>query len=251
MNAFEQHGIDHLSASSINNWINVPSLWLLEKGMGFKSGVGCAAYRGTAAEAGISAALFNHELPLADAVDVALPIYDRLSAFSTDPKRADERLAIPGMIVEGMTLRGHGVPLPPNGDQHRIEIRVEGLPVPIIGYLDWLYPNEIIDLKTTHRVPSAMADNHLRQASIYQAAHEDKDVRFFYASSKKSCIHTLTREDYELAMAQVEGAARRLARFLALSGDMAELAAIIPHNSDGFYFNAPATKAKAVEVYGY
>lgn len=251
MNPFERHGIDHLSASSINTWINAPSLWLLEKCMGHKSSVGCAAFRGTSAEAGISAALFDHELPLADAIDVALPMYDRLSGFSTDPKRADERLAIPGMIVEGLALRASGIPIAPNGDQHRIEINVEGLPVPIIGYLDWLYPTEIIDLKTTHRVPSSMAENHLRQASIYKTSHMDRRVRFFYASAKKSVMHTLTREEYSLAMAQVERAAIRLGRFLALSDDIAELAAIIPHNPDTFYFNAAATKAKALEVYGF
>lgn len=251
MNPFERHGIDHLSASSINKWIDAPSLWLLEKGMGFKPSVGCAAFRGTAAEAGISAALFNPDMPLADAIDIALPIYDRLSAFSTDLKRAEERLAIPGMVCEGLALREAGIPILPNGDQHRIEIFVEGLAVPIMGYLDWLYPDAIIDLKTTHRVPSAIAGNHLRQAAIYQAAHMGKRVTFFYASSKKSAAHILTREDYDLAIAQVQQAAIRLQRFLALSDDIAELAAIIPHNSDSFYFNAPATKARAVEVFGY
>jgi hypothetical protein len=250
--AFERHGISHLSASQINTWINAPSLWLLEKLLKFRGSMGCAAHRGTASEAGISAGLFDHNLSANDCVDIALPVYDRLTALSSDPKREAERAVIPGIIAQGLALRDHGLPIRPNsGDQHKVEIMLEGVPVPVIGYLDWLYPNEILDLKTTLRVPSSMSETHLRQASIYKTAHMDRRVRFFYASDKRAEKHTLTRGQYDVAMRELTQAAQRLGRFLALSNDAAELAAIIPHSSESFYFNDPQTKAKAVEVYGF
>lgn len=251
-NAFEQHGLTHLSASQINLWINAPSLWLMEKLLNKKGQMGCAAHRGTAAEAGISAGLFDQSMSHEDCVAVAMPVYDRLTALSGDPKRDAERAVIPGMIQQGLALRQHGTPIRPNeGDQHKIEVRLEGVSVPVIGYLDWLYAEEVLDLKTTLRVPSAMSETHLRQASLYKLAHMDKRVRFFYVSDKKSEKHTLTREQYDASMRQLTLSAQRLERFLALSKDANELAQIVPHSSESFYFSDAMTKANAIEIYGY
>lgn len=256
--SFERHGVEHLSASQINTWINAPSLWVLEKLLKFRGGMGASAHRGSATEAGVSAGLFDHALSAADCAAIAFPVYDRLTALSGDPKRESERAVIPGIIAQGLALREHGLPIRPNassnfgsGEQHKVEIRLDGVSVPVIGYLDWMYADEILDLKTTLRVPSAMSETHLRQASIYKTAHMDRRVRFFYCSDKKSEKHTLTREQYDLAMRQLTCAAQRLERFLALSDDPHELAAIVPHSSESFYFSEPQTKAKAVEVFGF
>lgn len=252
MSSFEAHGLTHLSASQLNTWINAPSLWVMEKLLKMRGGMGCAAHRGTASEAGISAGLFDPSLSQEDCTAIALPVYDRLTALSGDPKRETERAVIPGIIGQGLKLREHGLPIRPNeGDQHKIEIRLEGVSVPIIGYLDWLYADEVLDLKTTLRVPSAMSETHLRQASLYKTAHMDKRVRFFYASDKKSEKHTLTREQYDASMRQLTLSAKRLERFLGLSKDARELAAIVPHSSESFYFSDATTKANAIQIYGY
>ena len=258
MNPFEQHGIEHLSPSSINSWINAGSLWVLEKLLGFRGQMGASAHRGTATEVGVSLGLFDHAATLDACVSAALPVYDKLTALSGDPKRDAERLVIPGMVKQGLALREHGVPITPNepgrfgtAPQHKVEIRLEGVDVPVIGYLDWMYPEEILDLKSTLRVPSSMSETHIRQASVYKTAHMDKRVRFFYVSDKRSEKHTLTKEQYDIAMRELTYSAQRLGRFLALSDDAHELAAIVPHSSESFYFNDPATKAKAVEVFGY
>ena len=251
MNSFEQHGIAHLSASSLNTWLAAPSLWVLERLLGHKSVMGCAVHRGSAVEEGVSAGLFDPTLALEDCAKIAHDKYQSLTALSTDPKREAERNVIGGMVAQGLTLREHGIPVRPNGFQHKIEITLPGVAVPIIGYLDWLYAEEVLDLKTTLRVPSAMSEPHLRQAAVYKTAHMDKRVRFFYTSYKKSEKHTITREQYDVAIRELTGAAIRLGRFLALSNDSKELANIIPHTTDSFYFNDAGTKAAALEAFGY
>jgi len=251
MTAFDDHGIAHLSASQINTWINAPSFWVLEKLLGFRGKMGCAAHRGTATEAGVSAGLFDPSMTDEACIDIALKAYDRLTALNADDRRQKERDGIPGMVRQGLSLRSHGLPQRPNDFQHRVEVRLEGVNVPIIGYLDWLYADEVLDLKTTFRVPSTMSEPHLRQASIYKTAHLDKRVRFFYASDKKSEKHTLTREQYDAAIREVTGAAQRLERFLGLSKDKEELAALVQHSSETFYFSDPAAKAESRRVFGY
>lgn len=250
-NAFERHGVTHLSASQVNTWINAPSFWLLEKLLGFKGAMGCAAHRGSAVEEGVSIGLFDPQATPEACTEVALAVYDKKTALSGDARRAQERDGIPGMVRQGLALREHGIPIRPNGFQHKVEIQLDGVSVPVIGYLDWLHADEVIDLKTTFRVPSAMSEPHLRQASIYKTAHFDKRVRFFYVSDKRSAKHTLTREQYDRAMRELTQAAQRLERFLGLSDDSAELAAIIPHSSETFYWGDPSAKARALEIYGF
>ena len=257
-NAFERHGIDHLSPSAINAWLNSPSLFVLERLLGFKGQMGAAAHRGTATEIGVSAGLFEPAMPLPACVAVALPAYDKLTALSGDPKRESERAAIPGMIGQALVLREKGLPFAPNeparfgaDKQHKVSVTLEGVPVPVIGFLDFLYADEIIDLKTSLRLPSEMSPTHLRQATLYKLAHLDKRVGFFYATEKKSALYYLTREQAEQAKRELVGGAQRLGRFLALSDDPHELAALVPHSSDSYFFNDAGTRTKATEVFGY
>ena len=50
MNGFEKHGIDHLSASSINLWANAPDVWVMQYLFGKRTGMGPAAWRGICSE---------------------------------------------------------------------------------------------------------------------------------------------------------------------------------------------------------
>ena len=53
MTAFARHGIDHLSASSVNLFIAQPALWCASYLMKKRPPVGPAAHRGTAIECGV------------------------------------------------------------------------------------------------------------------------------------------------------------------------------------------------------
>jgi hypothetical protein len=193
MSPFEQHGVAHLSPSSLNLWLAAPSLWVLEKLLGHRGGMGCAAHRGTAVELGVSAGLFDPALDAEACIAIALPHYDKLTALNSDSKRADERAVIPGMVRQGLALRSHGLPIMPNGEsrfgggvQHKVEIQLDGVDIPVIGYLDWLYAEEVLDLKSTLRIPSVMSPPHLRQAAVYKTAHMGRRVRFSLRLGKES-----------------------------------------------------------------
>ena len=66
MSGLQQHGIEHLSPSSLNLFAAEPALWVMERLLGHRSSPGCAAHRGTAAEAGIEIGLINPDLPVAE-----------------------------------------------------------------------------------------------------------------------------------------------------------------------------------------
>lgn len=252
MNAFQKHGLTHLSASSINLFSAAPSLWLLEKVMGVKGRVGCSAHRGSSVETGVSHGLFDHSVSPEECEAVALAQYDRLTALSGDDKRDKERGVIPSMVRNGLELREKGNPIRPNmGDQHKIEIMLEGVPVPIVGYLDFEYADEIIDTKTTNAIPSVMPAAHARQFSIYKTAKMEKRMRGAYISSKRMDILTLDRDTYDRAMVEIAAMAKRMERFLSVSDDAEELAAIVSHDPSTFYWSDPAMKAEGVRVFGF
>lgn len=252
MSAFERHGIAHLSASQLNTFSAAPSLWVLEKLLKVKGRVGCSAHRGSSVETGVSHGLFNPTATQEECEAVALQQYDRLTALSGDDKREKERGIIPGMIKNGLGLREKGNPIRPNqGDQHKIEVMLEGVPVPIIGFLDFEFADEVIDTKTTNAIPSQMPPAHARQFSLYKHAKMDKRMRGAYISSKRMDILTLDRDTYDRSMVEIVAMAKRMERFLSVSDDPQELAAIVSHDPSTFYWSDPATKAEGVRVFGF
>ena len=77
--SFERHGIDHLSASSINLFVAEPAMWAMQKLMGRKSGVGAAAHRGTSIEAGVEMGLFEPDAPVEACQELAIARFNQLS----------------------------------------------------------------------------------------------------------------------------------------------------------------------------
>lgn len=252
--ALERHGIDHLSASSLNAWIASPALWIMNRLIGRWGDMGCAAHRGQAVEAGFSLALFGDEVDEGAWIGRALEVFDDLAAASRDPKRDDERARIPAMVREASRLAFEktvpDAPDPPH-KQHRIVARLEGVPVPLIGFLDFRWPGEILDLKTTTRIPSTWSDAHRRQAALYNYAHPNHTVSFYYVSEKRSSTLTLTPEDAAIGVRELTHAARRLERFLLLSNDPHELAQLVTPDWGSFYWSDEATRRLGQLTFGY
>ena len=78
-------------------------------------------------------------------------------ALIPDDRRDGERALIPGYVEHGLgELRQYGIP---SAYQDRVELRLDDVPVPVIGFIDWRFDNHglIVDLKTSERLPSAIS----------------------------------------------------------------------------------------------
>ena len=64
-------------------------------------------------------------------------------------------------------------------------MQLDDLPIPIIGYIDFLFDNTIVDLKTTARIPSKPTEAQKRQMALYSMAYPNKKVDLFFASVLK------------------------------------------------------------------
>jgi RecB family exonuclease len=252
MSAFERHGIDHLSASHINLFIAQPAMWAASYLLKKRTPVGPAAHRGTAIECGVEAALFDPEMPITAAQDLALAKFQTLTRLSADPRIEKERDNIAPSVAVALTeLRQYGVPeKPEDGRQHKISIDLPGVPVPIIGYLDLLFPQHgiLVDLKTTSRIPSEMSEAHARQGAIYHAAKGNHQVRFAYVSAKKIAVYAL--ENAEAHLASVVRAAKAIENLLTLSDDGELLTRCFAPDLSSFYWGDASARSLAAQIWG-
>lgn len=248
-NPFERFGIEHLSPSSCNTFTSAPAAFVLQKVLKKTSAVGPAAHRGTAVESGIAHGLLDPSASLESCVTVAREEFNKLSALSQDPRVGKERDAIPEMVKVGLQeLRTYGVP---SSTQGHVSHEVEGLSVPIIGFYDFEFAHKgvLIDLKTTHSLPSQISMPHARQVSLYKACRGDNlSARITYTTSKKVATYEL--ENHRDHLRALERVALTIQRFLSISQDPLELASLVVPDVDSFYFKDPITRQQVFEIWG-
>lgn len=247
MNGFQRHNITHLSASSINMFAAEPAIWIMERLLKKRGPVGCSAHRGTAGEAGIVHGLLNPKAEVAECQAIALAEYDRLTALSGDPKRIKEREALPGIVATGLAeLRQYGIP---DEVQKRIEVTLPDVPVPFLGFADLGWSNHALtlDIKTQLRLNSEISTAHARQVALYIHG-TNREARVSYITPAKIGVYRLDNAaDHIAALTNI---AQRMERFLSISSDPAELAAIVVPDTESFYYADPTTRAMARETYG-
>ncbi len=252
MNAFQRHGIDHLSASSVNLFIAQPALWCASYLMKKRPPVGPAAHRGTAIECGVEAGLFDPELPIAECQKLAQAKFHTLTRLSADPRIDKERECIDGSVATALAeLRQYGVPeKPEDGRQHKLEIQIDGVGVPVIGYLDFIWPQHGIigDLKTTSRIPSEISDAHARQGALYLRHGSNLQVRMIYVSSKKVAAYVVA-DAAENITAFVQ-AAQAIERLLSLSDDPEHITWCFAPDLSSFYWGDQSARRIAQEIWG-
>ena len=237
MNGFERHNIDHLSASSINLWANAPDVWVMQYLHGLRTPMGAAPWRGICIEDAVVAALTGSDAETA--IKDALAKFDGRFIVGDEKTTKEREMIEPSVNLALEQLAEYGEPeFPEGGKQEKISITAkgEGWEVPVIGYLDLVFPQHglVIDLKTTSRLPSSMSAEHRLQRAIYAKAKGNMAVKFLYVTPKKTALleDGDVMETLQLAKAQIG----RMEKFLrAVDKDTAR--DIVPVNPTSFYWS--------------
>lgn len=250
MNGFEKHGIDHLSASSLNLWANAPDVWLMSYIYGIRTPMGPAPWRGICVEDAVVETLMGGSEK--DAIQKALDKFDKRFLIG-DEATTKERAMIEPMVqlsVEQLMEFGKPEFADEENKQEKISITAKGeggWSIPVIGYLDLVYPQHgvVIDLKTTGRMPSTMSAEHQLQRAIYQKAKGNMGVKFLYVTPKKASM--LEDGDPAELLAQAKVQITRMEAFLRTL-DKETAKAIVPVQPNSFYWRGNETLRK--EFYG-
>ena len=147
-----------ISASQINAWIECPGAWLLTYRYGYRSDGNEVMARGLRVEQEVLASVQRWQNR-----------GETLDVWPGDETEIRMKRAVYDALRE--ISRHDAFVWPEGNDQHRIYYRQESTPV--IGYLDALTRNRIVEIKTTSRDPGdTLPPSWARQLAIYYGAWE-------------------------------------------------------------------------------
>lgn len=240
MNNFTQHGISHLSASSINAYAEDPAYWVSKYLLGAKFPFSSPARGGTLIERAIVQTLTGRDQT--DAIDDAIAEFNKMTVFDKSDNVAKWANAMSDMAQAGIKeLEQYGVPeFELDGSQKKILIdcNMGEYKVPIIGFLDLFYSpiKTVIDVKCTMRMPSEMSASHKRQAAIYKLSNPDFKIGFLYITPKKTQMFWI--DDVSEQIVEIKNIIARMNGMLGI-GDKYKIKEIIPIVESYYWSDAP------------
>jgi hypothetical protein len=125
---------------------------------------------------------------------------------------------------------------------------VDGLDVPIVGYLDWQFVGGgILDLKTTRAIPSKPRSDHAAQVGFYCKARDCASGSLLYVSTKKGALYELTPDDLEAGYRSLIVAAKAVKMLLTNAPTKQDALRTFAPDFDSFYWS-DATRKMALEA---
>ena len=240
-NPFAVHGINYLSPSSINTYINDNALWVARYLFGVKSSSGASAVRGIATEAALAD---KYEKKTFDFKYLDMHFMSLCAESGID--LGDTKTA-----KEKKLLEGFGKIIDENFDyenleayQEKVSVQLDDLPVPIIGYIDFRFADKIVDLKTTTRMPTRPTEAQKRQMALYSMAYPKSSVDLFFASPKEHKVFTL--KNLSVYKKQLEKVALGIQKFLSVSNDKHEIASLVYPNLDSWLWTGMKEEASKI-----
>ena len=238
---FKAHGINYLSPSSINTYINDTSLWVARYLFKIKSSSGASAVRGIATE-----------FVLADKYEKGVFDYNLLDVkFMSLCAESGIDLGDIKTAKEKNLLKGFGSVIDKNFDyenleayQEKVEVPIDDMPVPIMGYIDFRFKDKIVDLKTSTRMPTRPTEAQKRQMALYSMAYPNSSVDLFFATPKEHKKFTL--KNLTLYKKQLRKVALSIQKFLSISDDKHELASLMYPNLDSWLWSGMKEEANKI-----
>lgn len=227
MSAFAKHGIEKLSPSSLNLWRALPSLWAMQYLGGYRSEDGPSAWRGKAVEDGMVAILRG-----SDGEGHAMQTFEANAMGEASDEIEDERKRIAPMIGQ---VRKWQPAAPLIATQLKVEHWFDGVPLPVIGYLDFVFEDgHIVDLKTTKACPSAPKRDHARQVALYRAARSNAPGSLLYVTDKRHECYPVGDNLAAECLAEMRRDALTLEAFLDRVDSAQDALHILPFDTDHF-----------------
>jgi len=200
-NPFDQFDIEHLSASSINLFIQDIPLFIVRYLAKHKSPTNPAMLRGT---------VIDHCIGNKTSIEEAQKEFKKIMNYEKkqgnvfDKEKADTEY---NNIQRYLEI---GIPFykqlgDPVSYQKKVELQYEDLPIPVLGFVDMEYSDCIRDIKTTAKRPATLLPPVQRQLAIYATALEKNRAYadYLYVTKTKAEVITLECDDIDMRLNEV------------------------------------------------
>jgi hypothetical protein len=241
-NPFSAHGINYLSPSSINTYISDPPMWILRYLFGIRTQGGAGAQRGIAQEFVLANKYTtgSFDFNLLDTKFLSLCAEANLELEDSKTVKEKKSLHDFGKIIDAnfkyKNLEEY---------QEKVEVPIEDLPIPIIGYIDFRFKKKIVDLKTTTRMPSRPTEAQKRQMALYSMAYPNLSLDLFFATPKD--FKKFPLEGLSFYKKQLKKAAFGIQKLLSISDDKHEIASLFYPNLDSWLWSG--TREEAYKIW--
>jgi hypothetical protein len=239
MNPFQRHGITHLSPSSLALYKQEPAFWCGRYLLGWKDEGGPKMWVGNAVEAGLHAFLHGHEVEACR--QIARDNFEQKALGIRDDEHDAAREEVPLMLTQAITIMAKDKDSKPLY-QIKCQHFVDGLEVPIVGFLDWAFPDGILDLKTTRALPSKPKADHAAQVGFYCKSRNVDSGSLLYVTTKKGALYNLSPEDIEKGYQSLIVAARAVQTLLRNAPTKQDAARTFAPDFESFYWSEQTVK---------
>jgi len=238
-NVFENHGIASVSPSSINLFVDNTPKWAAKYLLGMPQGQKPVFWRGDVIDK--SCGRFfgmledQEQMNKEDCIAIAGEQYLGLAkkyeedGLEIDPDDVTKEAQHIDTYVE-LAIDHYAALGTPTEYQKPIETLVEQCPVPLTGYLDFLYDGDVRvvrDLKTTGRKPD-MRSSVRRQLAVYaQAEQAYPIVDYVYVNSRAREVVSMEVTDWEAHMMDVRRILLSMKNLLSVSNDAKEIVGLL------------------------
>jgi hypothetical protein len=242
-NPFTKHNIRHLSPSSLLTYCNNPALWVGKYMFGWKDEAGPRAWLGNAVETGLHSWLSGAE----DYVERAQTAFEFKAQGEVSNDIAEAFGQIEPMLHQAIDAYMNDIgPVKPLY-QVKCEWWIDGIEVPLIGYLDFEWDHCIDDLKTTQACPTKPRDDHLAQIGMYMRARKKDKGRLVYVTPKRRNVIPVTLEETEQPFQSLIRSAKAVRHMLSMVRDKHDAVKIFAPDFSDFRWN-DNTKKMALEA---
>ncbi|RHX84725.1 nuclease [Leptospira stimsonii] len=247
------YGIEHLSASALNEYITDPAKWVLKYILKHK-GDGPSLWRGRAIENAMKNCVLSNmagsEYDVDSALETGLRVFEESEKDFLiqrggeirdlySEKRDKEFSYIEPSIRAGFSYFKE---IPSAVFQKKFEFDL-GIEIPAIGYLDFLTPEKIIELKTAKSFPSELKDSVRRQVALQCKALSLPAEIIYLGKPTKNKSHEGFRK-FEIPASDIESlvddyrmAARAIRRLLMNTDSKEEIIEFVFPNYDNFLWD--------------
>lgn len=225
----------NISASKINLFNADLPMFIMNYGIGQRSSSSPASVRGIVIEDAVASVLQGRRT-VDEAIIKACERFVQVFYALQNDSHKQYCLIKPMIELACEALKDYGIPIfNPDGTQEKIEFILshDNWEIPVVGYLDFVFENVIVDLKTTTRCPSVMSLAHQNQRAIYQTAKPNHKLEFLYVTSKK--YQFLADGDPKSLMDNIKGTVKKMDTFCKFLTPQ-DAARAIPINVDSFYW---------------
>jgi hypothetical protein len=255
-NPFSRFGIKHLSATSMLQFRNDSALGIVYLVLGIREAGSPAMHRGTAVDEAVGSLLTQSTEPdLNQLKRMATNKYRSL--IESDPEHFNSRYVEQELRV---LLRCLDVCFPlmcswekPSAYQQEISLQIDGIEVPVRGFIDLLYPSEVRELKSTVKPKREITQDHAFQVSTYAMAIQQETGEW-----PEACVDYITPDSLQsYALDNVEAQAQevvetafKIRTLLAAAKDEVALRkSVRPDFSRWIWKYRPRSKKVAMELF--